>query len=115
MISSYLDIGGAVPVSLYRHPEGKIRLRMNDIDDDEPVPPALAVIEGGEPWLLEDRDVPWAEPEPITEPISIVPDPPSNIWEMLKRMRLLLLSMYQAQACCQASHQASSSRPRLLK
>ena len=78
VISSYLDIGDVVPVRLYRHPEGKIRLRMNDIDDDEPVLPALAVIAGGEPWLLEDRDVPWAEPEPLTEPISIVPDLPSE-------------------------------------
>lgn len=72
VISSYLDVGDVVPVRIYRHPEGKIRLRMDDIDDDEPVLPALAILPAGEPWLLEGRDVPWAEPEPITEPIEII-------------------------------------------
>lgn len=72
VISSYLDVGDVVPVRIYRHPEGKIRLRMDDIDDDELVLPALAILPGGEPWLAEGRDVPWAEPEPITEPIEII-------------------------------------------
>jgi len=72
VISSHLDIGDVIPVRIYRHPEGKIRLRMNDIDDDDTVLPALAIISGGEPWLVEYRDIPRPEPEPITGPESIV-------------------------------------------
>ena len=78
VISSYLGIGDVIPVRIYRHPEGKIRLRMDDIDDDEPVLPALPILPGGEAWLLEGRDVPWGEPEPITEPIAIVEDTPAE-------------------------------------
>jgi hypothetical protein len=72
VISSYLDIGDVVSVRIYRHPEGKIRLRMNDIDDDEEVLEALAILPGGKPWLLEGRDVPWQTSEPETQEIAII-------------------------------------------
>ena len=59
VISSYLDVGDVIPVRIYRHPEGKIRLRMDDIDDDEQVLEALPIFPGGQAWLEVDRDVPW--------------------------------------------------------
>jgi len=59
VISSYLDVGDVISIRLYRHPEGKVRLRMTDIDDDEEVLPALPLIHGGQPWLIEGRNVPW--------------------------------------------------------
>lgn len=62
VISSYLDVGDVIPVRIYRNPEGKIRLRMDDIDDDETVIEALPVFPGGIPWLEEGRDVPWLKP-----------------------------------------------------
>lgn len=74
VISSYLDVGDVVPVRIYRSPEGKIRLRMDDIDDDEPVLAALPIIPGGTPWLVEGRDLIPSEPEPDTSPISVVAD-----------------------------------------
>jgi len=72
VISSYLDIGDVVSVRIYRHPQGKIKLRMNDIDDDEVVLPALAILPEGEPWLIEGRDVPWQTTEPATQEIAII-------------------------------------------
>ena len=74
VISSYLDVGDVIAVRIYRHPEGKIRLRMDDIDDDEQVLAALPIFSGGSPWLEEGRDVPWfrAAQDPITEPVEIV-------------------------------------------
>ena len=77
VISSYLDVGDVIPVRIYRHPEGKIRLRMDDIDDDELVLASLPIFSGGTPWLEEGRDVPWLKvaEEPITEPIAIVAEP----------------------------------------
>jgi hypothetical protein len=73
VISSYLDVGDVIPVRIYRHPEGKIRLRMDDIDDDEEVLAALPIFQGGTPWLEEGRDVPWLRPaeEPLTEQLDI--------------------------------------------
>lgn len=61
VINSYLEVGDVVSVRIYRNPEGKIRLRMDDIDDDEPVLEALPILPGGTPWLVEGRDVPWAQ------------------------------------------------------
>ncbi len=59
VISSYLDVGDVISVRIYRHPEGKIRLRMDDIDDDEQVLQALPIFPGGQPWLEVDREIPW--------------------------------------------------------
>ncbi len=54
-VDGYLGVGDVVPVRLYRDPQGRIRLRMDDIDDDETLHPALVLVEGGEPWLVEGR------------------------------------------------------------
>lgn len=57
VVSKYLVVGDVVPVRIYRHPQGKVRLRMDDIDDDETVLPAIPLLEGSEPWLAENRDL----------------------------------------------------------
>ena len=54
-VDGYLGVGDVVPVRIYRDPQGRVRLRMDDIDDDEVVYPALILVEGGEPWLVEGR------------------------------------------------------------
>ncbi len=63
LVEDLLGVGEVVLVRLYRHAEGKIRVRMDDIDDDEVLYPALALTPNGEPWLREDRDIPIANPE----------------------------------------------------
>ncbi len=79
LVEDLLEIGEVVPVRLYRDPQGRSRVRMDDIDDDEQVLPALPLVEGGEPWLIEGRDVPNYvpdEPEISTEdsaPIEFEP------------------------------------------
>jgi len=55
VVSDYLAVGDVVEVRIYRDPQGRIRLRMDDIDDDETLYPALVLVEGGEPWLVEGR------------------------------------------------------------
>jgi hypothetical protein len=76
VISSYLDVGDVIPVRIYRHPEGRIRLRMDDIDDDEKVIEALPIFPGGQPWLEVDRDIPWlkASEQLDTAPLNVVAD-----------------------------------------
>lgn len=59
VISSYLDVGDVIAVRIYRHPQGKIRLRMDDIDDDDPILPSLPIFKVGAPWLELGRDLPW--------------------------------------------------------
>ncbi len=46
------------------------RLSLRDIDDDETVEPAFALIDGGPPWLVEG--LPQLEPEPEPEPVGVV-------------------------------------------
>jgi hypothetical protein len=55
VVSEYLGVGDVVEVRIYKDAQGKIRLRMDDIDDTEVLFPALILVEGGEPWLAEDR------------------------------------------------------------
>lgn len=57
VISDYLSVGQVYAFRIYRDPQGRIRLKCNDIDDDEPLVPALALIPGGEPWLEEGLGV----------------------------------------------------------
>ncbi len=57
VISEYLRVGEVWPVRIYRDPQGKIRLKMNDIDDDEPIAEAVSLIDGGTPWLDQSRYV----------------------------------------------------------
>lgn len=59
----WLFEGQVVPVRVIHLSTGKLHLRLSDIDDDEPIEPAVTVVEGGTPWLLEGRSLPTAEPE----------------------------------------------------
>ena len=78
LVEDFMDVGDVVCVRLYRHDQGAIRVRMDDIDDDEVVLHALPLVEGGMPWLVEGRDVPGriAEVDPNNldqEPIEYAP------------------------------------------
>ncbi len=55
LVSDFLDRGDVISVRLYRNPQGRTRLRMDDINDDEEPLEALPVIAGGRPWLIEGR------------------------------------------------------------
>lgn len=55
LVSDFLDAGDVISVRLYRNPQGRTRLRMDDINDDEEPLEALPVIAGGRPWLVEGR------------------------------------------------------------
>jgi hypothetical protein len=53
VISDYLNVGQVYSFRFYRDPQGHFRLKCNDIDDDEPLVPALSLIPGSGPWLEE--------------------------------------------------------------
>ena len=55
VISEYLRVGEVWPVRLYRDPQGRTRLKMNDIDDDEQIAEAVSLLPGGQPWLDQAR------------------------------------------------------------
>lgn len=55
--------GDVVPVRVVRDEQGRTRLRLGDVDDDETIQPALALVPGGEPWLAEERH----RPEPAVD------------------------------------------------
>jgi regulator of replication initiation timing len=76
IVSDFLDPGDVVAARLYRDPQGKIRLRMDDIDDDEVALEALPVIEGGRPWLIEGRNEEEEKPdeEPVAPAVVVVPE-----------------------------------------
>ena len=67
--------GEVVPVRVYRNAQGQLGVRMDDIDDDEPIIPPVDF--GAGPWLLEDRelvDIGIEEPAPL-EVIEVAPAP----------------------------------------
>lgn len=55
VISEYLRVGEVWPVRIYRDQQGRTRLKMNDVDDDEVVVESLPIIDGGRPWLDQAR------------------------------------------------------------
>ena len=56
LVLDYLDVGDVVAARLYRDPQGRTGLRMDDIDDDEVPLPALPILANGRPWLQESRE-----------------------------------------------------------
>jgi len=48
---------GAVVAARLRKDKGVRKLSLRDVDDDEDIEPAPALIDGGLPWLLPDRDL----------------------------------------------------------
>jgi hypothetical protein len=68
LVTDFLGPGQVVAMRLYRDPQGRTRLRMNDIDDDEESVESLSVILGGPSWLIVDRDIPILE---VTAPVQV--------------------------------------------
>ncbi|OYX54199.1 MAG: hypothetical protein B7Y93_07020 [Micrococcales bacterium 32-70-13] len=64
-----LTEGDVIEVRVVRGPQGRRALRTIDLDDDEPVLPAVALTPGGEPWLEIGRSL--LEPEPELTVTSI--------------------------------------------
>ncbi|WP_309064915.1 hypothetical protein [Microbacterium sp.] len=62
-VSDLLAVGDVIRARVHRKPGGEIALSLVDVDPDAPVLPPLALVEGGAPWLSEDRPRPTdAEP-----------------------------------------------------
>ncbi len=57
VVENYRREGLVYPFRLYRDPQGRTRLSCIDIDDDEPIAPAMSLLPGGDPWLEEDLGV----------------------------------------------------------
>ena len=55
-----LTEGEVVRVRVVHLAGGALHLRLADVDDDEPVLPPLALVDGGPPWLVEGRSLPSA-------------------------------------------------------
>ena len=71
-----LAVGEVVPVRVYRNSQGRMRLRMDNIDDEERLIESLNF--GAGPWLVEGRELtgdPTDEHEPTTAtgPIDLPP------------------------------------------
>lgn len=96
-----LSDGEVLPVRVLHLQGGVIHFQLSDVDDDEPVLPALSLLSGGEPWLRDGRQLrepavvdvelepepapapaPASEPEPILEPEpqseSVLPPAPAS-------------------------------------
>jgi hypothetical protein len=56
VISRYLFLGDIVEVRIYKDDNGKVALRLDDIDDDEIVVGSLPLLPGGTPWLELNRE-----------------------------------------------------------
>jgi hypothetical protein len=57
LVSDFMDPGDVVLARIYRDPQGRTGLRMDDIDDHESPLEALPILENGRPWLEEGRHV----------------------------------------------------------
>lgn len=60
--------GEVVQVRVIHLSTGKPHLRLSDVDGDEPVIPAMEVVEGGTSWLVEGRTLPGPADPPAIEP-----------------------------------------------
>jgi len=67
LVTDFLEPGQVVAMRIYKDPQGRTRLKMNDIDDDEEAVEAVSVVEGGQPWLLPDRDIPIEEEQGVPQ------------------------------------------------
>lgn len=54
---------------------------LHDVDDDEAIVPAPALLPGGPPWLVEEGDVPDLEEQEIAPLVPPVPTPESSVPE----------------------------------
>lgn len=77
-VTSLLSEGDVVAVRVLHQPAGGIRLRMSDVDDDEPIVPPLSLVDHGPAWLQENRPLlPFREPEP-TLVLPLLPRPAAS-------------------------------------
>jgi hypothetical protein len=51
VLDGLLSVGDVLAVRIYRGPNGQLKVRSSDIDDDEIVLPAPSITSDGEPWL----------------------------------------------------------------
>ncbi|GAA1511099.1 hypothetical protein BJ978_001557 [Agromyces terreus] len=81
-VDSLLSVGDVVPVRVLHLSGDRLHLSLFDVDDDEPILPALALVDGGPPWLREDRPLIAVDDEPLrsveavelpTEPTAAAP------------------------------------------
>lgn len=70
--------GDVVHVRVVRDEQGRTRLRLSDIDDDETIQPALALAPGSDPWLAEERHKPESEVDPK---VLFAPEPYADVDE----------------------------------
>lgn len=64
-----LAAGDVVRVRVLRDEQGRVRLRLSDVDDDEATLPSMPLLRGGSPWLEEDRQL-LPAPDDAGEPAS---------------------------------------------
>jgi hypothetical protein len=87
VIDEYLEIGEVFPFRVYRDPQGRTRLKCNDIDDDEIVEPAVSLIDGGAPWITEEQGVITVEDELPEEALKFTEAPPSVLDELGEQLQ----------------------------
>lgn len=79
VLDLFLVEGEVVRARVVHLSTGQPHLRLSDVDEDEPVLAAVAVVEGGTPWLVEDRTLPAVpEPLPIEEPPNTANEQPGD-------------------------------------
>lgn len=58
---------------------GTPHLRLSDVDESEPVLAAVPVVEGGEPWLIEGRNLPAPPESPVIADAVAADDPAAAV------------------------------------
>lgn len=76
LVTDFLEPGQVVAMRLYRDSQGRTRLKMNDIDDDEVPVEAMPVIPGGPSWLLPERDIEIESDVQDSKPETLIIDIP---------------------------------------
>ncbi len=74
LVTDFLSPGQVVAMRIYRDYQGRTRLKMNDIEDDETPVDAVSVVPNGPPWLVEDRDIPIETVEFDSAPDLVEPE-----------------------------------------
>jgi len=81
LVTDFLSPGQVFAMRIYRDHQGRTRLKMNDIEDDEVAVKAVSVFEDGLPWLVEDRDIPIETEEIEDTPELIQTEPELELVE----------------------------------
>jgi len=78
LVTDFLEPGQVVAMRLYRDSQGRTRLKMNDIDDEEIPVEAIPVTPGGPSWLIPERDIEIESEIPDSKPETLVIDIPQE-------------------------------------